>query len=74
MVKTKFEIGDLIYVSPTLYSLTEKDENNICIILDFVIHPYEHYVLTNLFQNDRLFKFTRTKEFIEKYYDRYNQP
>ena len=72
MVKPKFEIGDLIHISPIFYSLTEKDENNICIILDYANHPYDHYVLTFLFQNDRLTKFTRTKEFIEKHYDKYS--
>jgi hypothetical protein len=72
MENQKYNIGDLVKINPIYYTLEhERDNVTICIILDYLIQPFEHYILTNLFDDDRLVKFNRTKEFVERYYDPY---
>lgn len=72
MQKQKYSIGDLVKINPMYYTLEhEKDNTTICIVLDYIKKPFEQYILTSLFDNDRIIKFNRTKEFVEKYYDPY---
>lgn len=72
MEKPKYNIGDLVVINRTYYTLEhENDDASICIVLDFTTHPFSYYILTNLFDNDRFYKFNRTKEFVEKYYEPY---
>lgn len=72
MANQKYNIGDLIKMSHIYYtSESDNDKNRICIVLEYNQHPFEHYILTNLFDDGKIYKFSRTKEFVEKYYDLY---
>jgi len=72
METQRYNVGDLIVINPMYYTLENKNNHIIiCIVLDYLKNPFEHYILTNLFDNDNLIKFNRTKEFVEKYYDPY---
>lgn len=72
MERPKYNVGDLLIINPAYYTLEhEKDNKSICIVLEYEVRPFEHYILTNLFNEDNIYKFNRTKEFVEKYYDHY---
>jgi hypothetical protein len=71
-MEQKYKIGDLIIINPIYYTLEhEKDISTICIVLEYIENPFEFYILTNLFEEDKIYKFNRTREFVERYYDAY---
>lgn len=72
MKKPKYNIGDLVKMNPIYHiSQYQKNEISFFIVLDYVENPFEHYILTNLFDDDKIIKYKRTKQFVEKYYDQH---
>jgi hypothetical protein len=72
-----FEVGDILILkeiqrSSDKYTETSLSEK-LLMVVEFNTTPYEHYLVEFPFSNVSLNRLTRSREFLESYYEVYRQ-